>query len=678
MATESSLFDVVIFGCDLIGAEREAARQKLAQMFNCELHEADKLLRARGLPLKRGIPAAEARQLQHVLVGLGIRCNYRPSQSTGLHLELVATEEEEEAPLECPACGHSHPVAPDVPKPEVCEKCGVVFSKYEKANQLKEEREQIKRRLLEAHQRSLAEQAAEQKRREDEERRRLLEEQIRKELGLPRFVTTRRGIISSAAVLFGLGVSIGAGTVYMFTNDWAGGTGVPGISAQAMAKLDPAVSTHLQAQNLLEGDPGFMNGLLGGDSAKAPDTPAKTALVPDMLAELAVDVEWDRFLATRIDDLVAKGSIIPAIELVDHIRRPLERIRQGARLAETLRTKGRTVEAEKMFNRLSNFAESLSDEAARVEALSELARHQANPEVTLASARLIADHIAAPAAQAVAQAEIGSARMKNIEDLETARGEFARANQAIARIADPMERALTVARIARSYARGGSRGGAATLLEDVMRPSAALAPGEARNRIFNEVVQVYAEMGDIPAALGAADKIGPPAARDKAVYELVISEVSRGRLPGAMDAAETIKHPGYQARALGLLSLAQLRDPFQPNSPVSFQRAEAAADSLANPMERAAVLSEIARYASRDPNNRQADRLFGEADKLAETLVNPAERGSAEALLAANYARALRFNEADKKAGEIRDPELAQSLTLDLAEIKTAGTLAKP
>jgi hypothetical protein len=686
MVTGSTLFDVVIFGCDLEGAKREAAKQKLARLCKCEPHETEKLLRTGGMLLKRGITEDEARQLQQVLVDIGIRCNYRPSQASGIALELVPINEED-LPIICPACGHNHPSAPDGPKPDICENCGVVFSKYEKVSQIKLEREQIKRRLMEAHQRSLTEQTAEQKRREEEERRKRLEEEIRRELGLPRFVTSRRGIISSAAVIFGLGLSLGAAIVFLAQHDWDSTAHEPGLNADVLAQLDPAISAHIQASTLLGGSPGFMDRLMSGDSSDdSPEAsdgskpPVKTALVSDMLTELSTDAEWDRFLSSRIDALVAKNAIAPALELVEHLRSPQARVGQGARLAESLAKNGKQPEAEKLFNRLANFAETLAGgETARVEALCEIARHQAYPEVNLATAQLIVDHIAVPADKAVAEVELGSARMTSNSGAETAYAAFARANQAIAQITDHTERAFTVARTARSYAKTGSRGGAASLLEDVMKAVGSLPGGDGRNGVLNEMIQAYAEIGDTDSALKTADLIGPPAARDKAIYGLVVAEITRGRLAEAMETAETIKNPAYQARALGFLGLAQQEQAlYRTVAPVSFEQARQAAESLANPTERLAVFSEIARYASRDPDNRLADPLFAEAEKLASALANPADRDSAQAIMAANHARALRFADADKKLAEVRDPGLVQSLGQDLAEIKAAGTLAKP
>lgn len=679
MATGTSFYDVVIFGTDLEGVEREQAKQKLAELCQCAPEEAERLLQTKGVPVKQRATTEEARRLQQQLLHLGIQCNYRPSLGSGHTLALVP-EEEEDPPIVCPACGHNHRPAPGTPKPGLCEKCGVVFSKFERVSAAKLEREQIRRRLMEKHQRQIEERAAEQKKREEEARRRRLEEEIRKELGLPRFIASRRGVISSAAVIFGLGLSLGAGTVYLTQQEWKASRQDAGLPAGVDARWDPAVLAHLQAQTLLDGTPGILDRLRAAGSSKTPDapaTPAKRNLLALMLDELHGDAEWDLFLASRMEILLGKGALPVALELAEHLHRPQFRIGRGARLAEDLMKQGKKPEAEKLFNRLTNVAETLrAGEAARVEALCEIARHQASPDTTLATAQLIAGRITVPSAKAVAETEVGAVQA-NLGRQEEARAAFSRANQAIGQIADPAERLLAVARMARGYARAGSRGGAASLLEDVMNGLGALPEGDRRNAVLAEVMQSYSQLGDIQSALQAADRIGTAMDRDQALHGLVVAAITSGHLAQAMEAAEAIKTPAYQARALGLLGLAQ-RD--QPNyrmlAPASFERARQFAGSIVNPAERLAVTAELARFAARDPGSRMADQYFADAESLTASLRAAPDSDPALAVLAANQARGLRAAHADKTLAEIRDPALVQAVTQDLAEVKEAASLA--
>lgn len=680
MAAGSSVFDVVIFGTDLEGIAREQAKRKLAELALCDPNQADQLLRTDGAVVKRQATSEEARRLQQQLSQLGIKCNYRPSIATGGTFELVPVEEEEPV-IVCPACGHSHRVDPAVPKPEICEKCGVVFSKFEKVSEIKLEREQIKRRLLSQHQRLIDERAAEQKRLDEEARRKLLEEEIRKQLGLPKFVTTRRGIISSAAVIFGLGLFLGSGAVYLTQHEWKGSTKDSGVSAADFSQLDPTILAHIQAQTLLGGGAGMFGQMLAADPAGGADAshaPSKANLLALMLAEINTDAEWDLFLSSRIEGLLSKGEIPVALQLAEHLRNPQLRVARGARLAEYLIKNGKTQEAEKLFNRLTNVAESLSTgEEARVEALCEIARHQESPGTTLATAQLISDHITVPASKAVAEAELGAAKW-SLGYVEEARVAFSRANQAVSQIADPPERLLAVARTARSYARSGSRGGAASLLEDVSRGIAALPESHQRNAVLEEVMKSYAELGNVQSALQAADRVSNPVDRDKAIHALVVDELTAGRLTEAMEAADAMKTPAYQARALGFLGRVQHEQPnYQVLATASFERARTLAGAIVNPGERLAVTSELARFASRVPASRLADQFFADAEsQSAAILVDAPDHDPALAILTYNQARAFHPADAEKTRAAVRDPALVHALAQDLAEIKEAASLA--
>ena len=675
MAQENSLYDVLIYGCELTGAERDTAVHKLAQLLKCEPQNAEKLLLASGTPLKRGIPAEKAEQIVQILSTIGVNSNYRPSQDSGVKLELEAVEESE-SKVVCPACGHRHEVAPGAMPPVACEECHVVFSKYDTVAQLKSEREAIKRRLLNEYQRTLAEQAAELKRQEEAERRRQIEEDLRKDLGLPKFVTTRQGVINSAAAIFVLGLALGGSAAYFLQPGAPEATGSNGVTAAAIDRLDPADFAHIEAKALSE-----QTAKAASQSDAAPETTTRTqaALVPTMLQELPKDPEWDRHLAGKAEAALAKGEVGSAVALAAHIRGPQTRIAEGARLAQSLAKAGKTREAASLFDRLTGEAEILPEgQAARVGALCEIAGRQAKPGTTLNAAKLISDHITDPAAKAVAEEQLGAARMRSGGTAE-ARAAFLRANQAVASITDPLDRALTLARTARAYAKAGSRGGAATLLEDVVKAAGSLPMGDRRTAVLEEAIQTYGEMGDTAAALQAADMIQPESARDRAIHGLIVADIARGSLGSALEAAQSIKTPAYRARAVAFLGVAQQDDPhYRALAQASIEEAAAAAETIRNPAEKLAVLSEVARYASRGLDGKLADKLFAEAEQLAAGLPASADRDAAHALIAANQARALRSAEANKRLTQLQDPALMQSLSDDLAAVKAAGLTLKP
>ncbi|MGZ8966204.1 hypothetical protein [Methylomagnum sp.] len=690
MSGHDKKFDVVILGTDLQGSEREEAAKRLAGLLKIAPYKAEGLLNQGEVPVViREVSHEQARQYHQALTSLGIKCTFRPSIVSSRKLELVPIVHEDES-IVCPACGHRHKLALDIAKPEICTKCGVVFNKYDKVEQIKEEREKIKRRLLQQHQRSLDEADEAQKLKEAEERRQRLEEEIRKELGLPRFVTNRKMLIGSVGLLFTIGTALGAGTAY-FLPPLLGYAPAGGPSAQSQVKallslpeganlgeMDPAALAHLQASALLNRPAGFMDKLATGGDATAAGAPLEAPLLDEMLAGLRADAEWDWFLSSRADALVDKGAAKAAVELAEYPRDPRLRFRYGAALAQRLAQRGETGSADKLFTRLANRAETLPDgEMARVRALCEVARYQTKPDTTLAAGQLISDNIVAPAEKAVTAAELGAARM-SLGQFDKARAGFANANRYIAEVNDPYARALAVTRTASAYAGAGSRGGAFSLLEDVGGGGVGNLTQEwQRDAVLKEVVQAYGELGDVAAGLQAASRMVSATAKNKAVYGLIVTAANHGHIAEAMQAVNSVEIPAYQARAHGLLGLLQGGQPaYKGLMAGSFQQAHEVAGTLTNPAERLAVLGELARFAAHAGAVDMATQYFTEAEQLAESTRNTPDHDRAMAVLAANEARAQRFAEADKVLAEVGDAPLAQSTHKDLGEVKTAVDIA--
>lgn len=689
MPNRDKKFDVVILGADLQGGEREEAAKRLAALLKIPPIKAEGLLRPRDVPaVIRDVTHEQASHYQRAMLELGIRCNYRPSASASRKLELVPITQEDE-PVVCPACGHRHRVALEAPKPDICNKCGVVFSKYDKVEQLKGERERIKRRLLQQHQHAQEAAEEERKRREEEARRKRLEEEIRKELGLPRFVTNRRMLIGSVGLLFSVGVALGAGTAYLLP-PLLGYAPAGGSSAKSelgallsvpggvdLSEMDPAALAHMQAAVLLNQSAGFMGKQGAGGDAAAAEAPTQAPLLNEMLTGLQADAEWDWYLSSRTDALVEKGAVKEALELAEFPRDAALRFRYGAALAQRLAQRGDTLNADKLFIRLAARAEALPDgEVARVRALCELARYQPEPDSALAAAQLIGDNIMAPAEKAVAMAELGAARM-SVGQTDKARAAFGNANRFIAEINDPYARALAVTRTARAYAGAGSRGGAFSLLEDVSASVGNLSKDWQRDAVLEEVVYAYGELGDVTSGLQTAQRISSATAKSKALYGLIVTAANHGHIAEAMEAVHVVEVPAYKARAHGLLGLLQSGQPTYKNlAAESFRQARKAAGDLSNPAERLAVLGELARFAAHVGAVDNTNQIFTEAEQLVESTRNTPDHDRALAVLAANESRAQRFAEAEKSLAEITDAELLKSAQKDLSEVKAAVDIA--
>lgn len=689
MSDHHKKFDVVILGTDLQGGEREEAAKRLARLLKIEPHKAEGLLNQGETPVvAREVSHEQARQYHHALTRLSIKSTFRPSIVSSRKLELVPIVHEDE-PVVCPACGHRHRVMMDAPKPGICNKCGVVFSKYDKAEQLKEERERIKRRLLQQHKHSQEAAEEERNRREAEERRKRLEEEIRKQLGLPRFVTNRRTLLGSVGLLLSASIALGAGMAY-FLPPLLGFAPMGGSSLRLelgallsvpggveLSEMDPAALAHMQASILLNRPAGLMDKLRAGGNAAASETPAQAPLLSEMLAGLQADAEWDWFLSSRADALVEKGAVKAALELAEFPRDARLRFRYGAALAQRLAQRGDTLNADKLFIRLAARAEALPEgEVARVRALCELARYQPKPDVALASAQLIGDNIAVPAEKAVAMAELGAARM-DAGQIDKARAAFANANRLIAEINDPYARALAVTRTASAYAGAGSRGGAFSLLEDVNIGVGNLGNDTQRDAVLEEVARTYGELGDVASGSQAAQRINSAATKSKALYGMIVAAANHGYIAEATQAVHSVETPAYRARAHGLLGLSQIGQPtYKELAAESFRQAREAAGGLTNPAERLAVLGELARFAAHVGAVDNANQGFAEAEQLIESTRNTPDHGPALAVLAANEARAQRFAEAEKSLAEVADAALLQAAQKDLGEVKAAVAVA--
>lgn len=430
-------YDLVFFGTELQGAQRADAMAKLAQLMRVSPDQVGAVLRQKDGVIARGLPSDTGTEAQRKLMAIGIRCNLRPSGGSDSALELVPME----APATvtaCPACGHIHPVAEgDASAPEACEKCGVVFAKYDKVALEKKEREQIRRALLAKQHDALDREQKERELREAQERRKKLEEDIRRELGLPRVISSPGRLIGSAAGLYMLGLAMGVAGVFGYdallgnaraaaelwpsalTADAAAGLGVPGgpgamdptgalenAAAGGQEAFDPGMVAQMQVANLLAaasdmGGPEGGSALTemsdaaagvsspGGDAASAlaadPAGPgAEVGALQDRqflgsrLADLKTDREWDLYLLGRIDDLSARGATEQAAALVDYLRNPVLRFDRGGGLVAGLLRDGRSEQAGALKRHLIAAADRQSDTGgSRVAAFCALA-HRLN------------------------------------------------------------------------------------------------------------------------------------------------------------------------------------------------------------------------------------------------------------------------------------------------------------
>lgn len=209
------------------------------------------------------------------------------------------------------------------------------------------------------------------------------------------------------------------------------------------------------------------------------------------------------------------------------------------------------------------------------------------------------------------------------------------------------------------------------LLQDMTKGGRALESPAARDAVMQQASRLYRELGDIQTAQELAADITDPVVRDGTRYTNLSDELSTGNIGGAMTAAEAIQSSFFQARAYGMLGLAQARDEtYRKLAEASYQQAHELATSLTNSLEQMALAAELARFASRAGKDSAADSGFAEAMRLFNLQPEAEGRDQALAILATNQARALRLVDARRQLLDIRDTEIAGVASDNLSDSK--------
>jgi hypothetical protein len=663
MNSTEKLYDLFVFDCGLQGDEREEAKAKLAKLLKIKAEQVEPLLNGLGTAVGQAVTLETAQKFHQTLTAIHIRCNYRPSTSRHANLQLAPLKPEKT--LTCPACACLHQYPEDEPAPTICEKCGLVFAKYERVEQVKEERDKIKRALLAQHQRMLDAEREEREKREQALRRAALEQQIRKELGLPKFAASRSGLMSTGAAVFVLGVSLGGGGV-IAVQAW---TQTDESSPAAHAGQTPAALSQLNFERQIEqlqaleaqaAAPTQAEALPPAADAPRHSPALETSVSPllkDMLAEFEHDAEWDGFLLGRAKAAFERGALAEAMQTLAGASQAQLKAAQGAAWADWLMRQNYAAQAENLYAYLARSFEKLpAGSADQIEALALLAQRQAavglpaQAEALLKTAEKLAASAPALAEQAVGAAALAAAQAS----LAHAPADFRKAQAGLASIASLAEREVCRVRLARIYAQAGPRMAANSLLQESFE---SLAGMEAAARL-------HAEWGETAAALALARKLPGADGQERLLYRLLAVAMAAGHAQAAPEILDALRQPAWRARAQGLLAAAA-------QVPGALENARKSAQAIASPPEKAALLSELARIAAHGGDSGGADQLFGQAQTLADALADAASRDAALTLLAYNQARALRASAAQAHLGKIGNAAWRENIQRVLAQSKT-------
>jgi tetratricopeptide (TPR) repeat protein len=705
----NELYDVILLGIDAEVPDRRASIGMIAELLGVdEAKIAYVIENNKKAIVKHGILLEEAQNYQHQILRRGGFCNYRPVQISGTKLELAPIEEKsEEIVFSCPACNYREKVAAAADMPVNCPQCGIIPSKYYKVAAIKNEREMVKRRLL-GKQQLLEQQAkdlAESQQREA--RRRKLEEEVRKELGLPKALNSRLRLFGSAACLWVLGIGMGAAGFGLYTQT----TPVQGGSLAAAGagdhKTDQSfspqqetlrmvnapsqvpVSFEDQANLMMEAFPqsgwGGINPMASippaiaqtlENPAPSANGPAKPARMSGkaLLDEIRSDREWELFLAAEAERLAKLKQPAMALQMVAAIRSARLKMTTFGLLAKNYLASKSKPEAENLFKTATDSIAGLPSLAERADNLGWWSRglwdigEKAKAQENLEELEKLVSTLSDPAEKAKGLASLAS-HQAHMGQRKSAESNFRQANALISAIGDPKTKLRTYAHMASCYAQSGDRAIAAAILSKILSQAKSIRDGENPSGLVGEIAIAFADIGEVDYALAALDKLNA-AQKEKLLFNVTRELAYTDRPYDAMKGLEKMDAPEYQSRAAALLSLLFRYRPASKTVSANLQeKAITAQAQIANPQAQALARAEMARYLAHAGLAQEADEWAAKAMDSAQNINAGQERDAAFAELAVNYARARQITLADKSVHQINDMDIAKIVERETATI---------
>ncbi|MFM8332631.1 MAG: hypothetical protein ACKN9T_13155 [Candidatus Methylumidiphilus sp.] len=702
----ADLQDVIFLGVNLSGPEERAtAILGIAELLDANAdeirHLADNNISA---VVKQAVPIADARKYQREILRLGGVCNYRPSTKTVRKLELAPMEAtKEQITFTCPACEFKQKLASEADMPTICPQCGIIPSKYDKVAALKEEREKIKRRLLNQHKLQEEQAQALSEQQEMEARRRQIEEELRKELGLPKVLNSRLRLMSSAAFLWLLGLGMGGGGVGLYYQaqhygavglDSAGGANGQAQQAANNPQIPPQQDTLEQVFAFNRGTRSMhqevsMAGGAAGSAASAAQggAPGKPVAPPPMPSDpkiarvdakvlwqdLAKDREWDYFLASQSIKLTDAQQPAKAYRVAEFINSPTLKIKTLGYLAEYFHRVKDIADGENLNNLMLNHINGLPDAMERIESHGLLAmsfwRMGADDRVReqLADAEKLALALPIPAESALGLARVAAYQAQTGRQA-LADVNFRRVNTITRSLSDKGAMLRAYAKLAAAYAESGNRAVAMAILSETQSGLGQIKDAPGQERLLAEVVDAFVSAGDADSALAAAALAGP--AKDRQVYQAVLGLAYAGRLYDAMKGVDKILSPEHKARAAALVGLLQRGQPETAGlAPATLEKAVAAQGQVLNPQDQAIARGEMARYLAHGGYAQMAEEWAKKALASAQSIPSAQERDATLAMLTANLARANQMKLAADAAKLVAAPSMAEGAQGEISKI---------
>ncbi len=693
-------YDVILMGIDADVIDRQASINNIAQLLEIDASKLTQFVDNNFKTIVRhGISLEDARRCQRQILRLGGFCNYRPTENGELNLQLAPKEEDKGLfVFVCPACSYRQELTLQEESPVNCPKCGIVPSKFIKIAAIKYQRELIKKRLLGKHQLLAQRARAMEELKEEEAERRKLEDEVRKELGLPRIINSRLQLFGSAAMLWALGIAMGLIGVGLYSKQTTVAWNVSATAGEganyAESKSTPQLETLRQINGLskvsalAEMEPSTLlvpiprlghygeNPLANSTSAKV-QTGANSAFWTSgqwkpvhmagkaLMQEMRMDREWELYLAAeaeRLAKLKQPAQAYRRIEAINSVRFKLNTL--GILAGHYFATKDK-LEVDNVLGMAAASIKTLPDRVERVDSWAWLATtvwhlgEKVKAQKYLGTAENLLSTLSDSAEKARGLASLAT-RQAQIGQMKQAEMNFQLANQNILSVSNLNTKLRSYLYLAHCYAQIGNKAVPAVMLISILNTVNRFKDKIDQQGLIGEVALAFVDIGEADYAFAALEKLTPQQ-NEKMLFN-VTRELTYNDLPfDAMKGLGKLAAPEYQSRAAALLSLVfSLRPDMHPLSSSFLQNAAATQDQIANPQDQAVVRGEMSRYQAHAGFLKEAGDWANKAMQSAQSIKNVQERDIAFALLAIDFARSKQTTQASASVAQIKEVELAE------------------
>ena len=680
-------FDVFIKG---ISPERqddaEQIKHKLSRFLKIDPQALNVLWEKTGgvIRVSRNISSEEAQKIQIMLTKGGLVCIYKPaSQTIGLSLALV-----EEKPREfiCPKCSHKITLSVDKPDPKRCAKCSVYIPDYLADRKLQDEKNQIRRRLLN-EKKSQRQRDSRDEEAEAEKKRLLdLEEQIRQELFGKKLAKRRRQLIISSSAfgsLFIVGV-VGycysaefMGAKECFTNN----SKLNAISyLQALPENGQLAlkDTHDKANSVLNAfglDADKFATNTSGVATKLVSIPPSTPpqhntdtkaskeattiqsdnLTYSLLNDGKNDQEWDLFLNHQVISLIGRNALANAYTLAQYIIDTEDYINTMMQLLASAQQNNQTTLINQIATTIENRISKLPL-PNQVDYLAQAGFYQqriTKKDDLLMRATEIWNQISNPDEQLKSALKIASYSFK-AGNVDIANHYFQQIDNLLAKNESADAQVTARAAIATAYFDVNDPANASKWLA-----SAESFIPEATTLALKELIGSHAYTNSMQTT--AILKNFTEEKQGELLYHAIQVALKNNAIDTATTLKKDLKHPAYQALASDLYAS------YDPNmAGYSLDYAEKLLPTINLPADKAIVASRLSRHYARLGNAQKVAELTSITNQQFNNLPTSNSKDTILALIAKNYAQALQFDTTKNLVTAIQSDDVKLSLQNDI------------